>query len=259
MTMRKMVTGFALLMLSLRAVAMDGVFDRRAEVDGYIAQLNGDLSQEALIAVAKPIYVSGISDERLAQALSDRLLRDLPTLNSSRDSSQYGAWMIKALGSTGTERARVTIEEVKAKTKVPRIKSECADQLHELPWERRKNEIMASRANYNEGDDMRVSQLLNLLKTDDFSYKQDAAYRMSWDKILDPRLMEEIAVQLQAFADKGGVSKDNAENVAMSHYAKMLGYSGNKKYLPLLQTLYKSKKTDYMVHKQANAAIGRLD
>ncbi len=254
-----LMTGFALLMLSARLAAMEGVFDRSAEVDRYIAQLNSEQSKETLIAaVAKPVYVSGIGDERLAQALSDRLMRDLPSLDASRDSAQYGAWMVKALGSTGTELARSSIKEVQSKTKIARIRSECADQLHELDWERRKNEIMASRANYQEGSDMRIAQLLNLLQSEDYSYKQDAAYRMSWDKILDPRLMEEIGVQLQAFADKGGVSNNKAENVAMSHYAKMLGYSGNQKYGPLLITLSKSK-TDSLVKKQAVGALKRLD
>lgn len=257
--MGRIMTGFGLLMLSARLAAMEGVFDRSAEVERYVAQLDSEPSKEVLMAaVAKPIYVSGISDERLAQALSDRLMRDLPLLDASRDSAQYGAWMVKALGSTGTELARSNIKEIQTKTKIARVKSECADQLHELDWQRRKNEIMASRANYQEGGDMRVAQLLNLLKSEDYSYKQDAAYRMSWDKILDPRLMEEIAVQLQAFADKGGASTNKAENVAMSHYAKMLGYSGNQKYGPLLTTLYKSQ-TDYLVKKQALAALKRLD
>jgi len=250
-----------LLVLSVcfgNAQAMEGVFDRSAEIAHYIEQLNSDLTHEQLIAVAKPIYVSGIASEELAQAISNRLMKDIGQLDNTSNSAQYGAWMVKALGSTGTELAAKLISEACAHTHMKRILQECKDQLHELPWERRKNEIMSSRANYSEGDNMRTAQLLNLLKSDDFSYKQDAAYRMSWDRILDERLMQEIAKQLQAFVDKNGVSKEKAEIVVMSHYAKMLGYSNNRQYRPLLEAVVHSK-AEQMIKGQAKSALKRLE
>jgi hypothetical protein len=241
-----------------QALAMPGVFDRSAEIEQYIQQLGSDLTQEQLIDVAKPIYVSGITDERLSKAVGDRLLKDLPTLGKNSESTQYAAWMVKALGSTGTDTAATLIKEVRAKTTSQRVRSECDDQLNELPWQRRKNEVMSSRENHNEGDKMRVSQMLNLLKSDDYSFKQDAAYRMSWDRVLDDRLMQEIAKQTQAFVEKNnGASKDKAEIVVMSHYVKMLGYSYDNKYRPVLMAVLQSK-ADSMVQRQAKKAIKRL-
>ncbi len=240
-----------------RVQAMDGVFDRSAEVSRYIEQINQTQSQAEMIDVVKPIYISGIGDEKLAEALGERLLKDLPAVDSSRESSQYAAWMVKALSSTGTEYARRVIGEVRNKTRVSRVVKACDDTLPKIDWERRKGEIMSSRKNYNEGDKMEVVQLLNLLQDSDFTYKQNAAYRMSWDKVLDPRLMVEIAKQLQIFVDKNGMSDDKAEIVAMSHYAKMLGYSGNAEYRPLLVSLYNSK-ADLIVKRQASAAEKRL-
>jgi hypothetical protein len=240
-----------------QALAMPGVFDRSAEIEQYIQQLGSDLTREQLIDVAKPIYVSGITDERLSKAVGDRLLKDLPTLGKNSESTQYAAWMVKALGSTGTDVAAALIKEVRAKSTSQRVRSECDDQLNELPWQRRKNEIMSSRENHNEGDKMRVSQMLNLLKSDDYSFKQDAAYRMSWDRILDERLMQEIAKQTQVFVDKNGVSTNKAEIVVMSHYVKMLGYSLNNQYRPLLMAVVQSK-ADSMVRRQATKAVKRL-
>ena len=240
------------------AQAMEGVFDRSAETAKYIEQLNSDLSQEQLIAVAKPIYVSGITSEKLSQAIGDRLLKDIEKLDRTRASSQYVAWMIKALGSTGTDLAAKLLTEACAKTNMKRILQECKEQLRELPWQRRKNEIMSSRENFSEGDDMRVAQMLNLLKSSDYSHKQDAAYRMSWERILDERLMQEIAKQLQAFIDNNGVWKEKAEIVAMSHYAKMLGYSNNMQYRPLLEAVIHSK-ADTMIKSQARKAVKRLE
>lgn len=240
-----------------QAQAMDGVFDRSAETAHYIDQINSTQSQLQMIEILKPIYISGISDDKLAHALGERLLKDLPAIDDSRNGSQYGAWLVKALGSTGTEYARQVITEVSHKTKVHRVLSACNDKLAQIDWERRKNEIMASRKNFTEGGDMKVAQLLNLLQDPDFTYKVNAAYRMSWDKVLDASLMAEIAKQLQAFVDRKGVTSDPAENVAMGNFAKMLGYSGDAKYKPLLAALYKSDAAG-AVKSQARKAYGRL-
>lgn len=240
-----------------QAQAMDGVFDRSAEVAHYIEQINNTPSQLAMIGILKPIYVSGISDEQLAHVLGERLLKDLPAIDDSRTSSQYGAWLVKVLGSTGTEYSRQVINEVSQKTKVHRVLSACNDKLQQIDWERRKDEIMASRKNFTEGGNMRVAQLLNLLQDPDFSYKENAAWRMSWEKELDPGLMEEIARQLQTFVDKKGVTSDPAEISAMGNFAKMLGYSGDAKYRPLLAALYKSDANS-AIKSQAKKAYERL-
>ena len=250
---------FAILAVFLfgQAQAMDGVFDRSAEVASYIQQINNTPSQLEMIGILKPIYVSGISDEQLAHALGERLLKDLPAIDDSRTGSQYGAWLVKALGSTGTEYARQVITEVSQKTKVHRVLSACNDKLQQIDWERRKNEIMASRKNFTEGGNMKVAQLLNLLQDPDYTYKVNAAWRMSWDRVLDPSLMEEIAKQLQAFVDKNGAANDPAEIAAMGNFAKMLGYSGDTKYQPLLAALYKSN-ADGAIKSQAKKAYERL-
>jgi hypothetical protein len=99
---------------------------------------------------------------------------------------------------------------------------------------------MASRRNYNEGDNMRVAQLLNLLQSDDISLKDNATYRMNWDKTLDPRLMSEIATQLSAFVDKGTATKSKDEADLIGNYAKMLGYSHDQQYAALLRRLMAS-------------------
>lgn len=247
----------ALVLLCGSAYAMDGVFDRGTETAHYIEQINTTTSQEAMIEILKPIYVSGIDDEQLAKTLGQRLLKDLPKIDNSLVSSQYGAWLVKALGSTGTEYARDVITEVSKRTSVKRVLIACDDKLREIDWERRKNEIMASRENYQEGGDMKVAQLMNLLKDPDCTYKQNAAFRMTWDKVLDPSLMEEMAKQLQAFVDRKGISYNKAEIVAMSHFAKMLGYSNNTAYRPLLLALDKSQ-ADPIVKGQVHTALSRL-
>lgn len=241
------------LMLALNtAHAMDGVFDRSAEIDQYIAQLNSTATQEALIPTARAIHISGIGDERLAKAISDRLLRDAAHLDT-----QFGAWMVRALASTGDPLAKDTLAELGKTTRLPRIKTECAEQVIVVDWQRHKNEVMASRRNYNEGDNMRVAQLLNLLQSDDFSLKVNATYRMNWDKTLDARLMAEIATQLTAFVDKGAATKSKDEVEVMSSYAKMLGYSHDQQYAELLGRV-QNTSANISIKKSATKALANL-
>jgi hypothetical protein len=231
---------------------MDGVFDRSAEVNEYVAQLNSNATQEQLVPTARAIHISGLGDERLAKAISDRLLRDGANLDK-----QYGSWMVRALASTGDPIAKETITAVSKTRQLPRVKEECAEQLALIDWHRRRNEVVASRRNYNEGDNIRVVQLLNLLQSDDISFKDNAAYRMNWDKILDARLMTEIATQLTAFADKGGRTGGKDEQDLMSSYAKMLGYSHDQQYADLLRRLA-TTGSDAWVKKAAGKALNNL-
>lgn len=243
---------------NVTANAMEGVFDRSADIAHYIEQINSSTSMEQTIEICKSIYISGISDESLAHAIGERLLRDMKLVNDSNLGSHYGGWLVKALGATGTEYARQTITEVSKKTKQERVLRLISDNLRELDWERRKDEIMSSRANCHEGQEMKVCQLLNLLKDSDPSYKQDAAYRMSWDRVLDPVLMEEIAIQLQEFVSvRHGVTKDRMEGAAFSHFVKMLGYSHDEKYRELLVKAAKVADDD-RIKRQADGALRNL-
>lgn len=240
------------------SLALDGVFDRTAEISHYVEQLNTDLTREQYIDLSKSIYVSGISDDTLARAIGDRLIKDIRDLNDYRTASQYGEWMIKALGSMGTDAAGEYITRICKMTAVMAIVGQCKETLHRLDWQRRKDQIMASRENYNEGDDMRVAQLLNLLKSNDLTFKQDATYRMTWDKILDDRLMQEIAKQLQLFVDRDGISTSKQVYGLMAHYCKLLGYSHDKKYEPLLIAVIKSSAPELLIRSKAKKAIKRI-
>jgi hypothetical protein len=248
----KIVNALVLLLSANLANAMDGEFDRSAEIDQYVAQLNSNVTHKQLIPVARAIHISGIGDERLASAISDRLLRDIGNLDS-----QYGPWMIRALASTGDPIAKETISKITWTKQLPPVKAECTEQLAAIQWHRHRNEVMASRRNYNEGDDMRVAQLLNLLQSDDISLRGNAAYRMNWDKILDPRLMTEIAAQLTDFVDKGARINNEDESSAMANYAKILGYSNDRQYVALLRRVV-ANSGDMWVRKAAGKALTNL-
>jgi len=239
------------------ALAMDGEFDRSADVSKFM-----DIVQNGtrlnMTRAAKDIYVSGIADPALAAALSERLLRDYQSLGkTNRGDTQYGAWMVKALASTGIEQYATTIEQVRKGAAAGAVKMECKEELEKLAWHKAKNQVMNSRANHVDGGNERVSQLLNLIKSDDFSFKQFAADRVSWEKLLDERVLDEMAAQLLRYMNEKGRDSSRAQSKALGLYAKLLGYSGLAKYREPLQQVLDSDAS-MLLKKHAKEALAKM-
>lgn len=238
------------------AQALPGEFDRTGEIQKYteVAQTG---TRAAMFQATREIYVSGIGDPRLMQALTERLKRDESTLAKKREDLQYGAWMVKAIASMGTAEAESFLKDIKKSTKVASIRSECSDELDLIAWHKGKNGIMASRQNHSEGDSLRVSQLLNLLKSDDFDYKRLASDRINWEKINDLRLSDEINQQVLKYMDSSDASASRAQEKTMGMYVKLLGYSGQAKYRETLEKVLASRAA-MQIKKHAKDALTRL-
>ncbi|MBC7983374.1 MAG: hypothetical protein H7Y02_05910 [Candidatus Obscuribacterales bacterium] len=247
-----------ILLFAGTAHAMEGVFDRSAEIEKYIALATSGTRGE-LTLVAKDIYVSGLSDRRLAEAVSQRLLKDYVGIAQNQSSDiQYGRWMIKALASFGVSEYAATLSEVKKRAKVAKLRSEAGEELEQIAWHKTKNEIMATRINHKEGDNQRASQLMNLLRSDDFTYKYQAADRISWEKLVEPRILEEMSAQMLKYMDETDMNASRAQSKTLGYYAKLLGYSGEPKYRETLEKVIASK-AGTLVKRRAKDALGKLN
>jgi hypothetical protein len=133
----------------------------------------------------------------------------------------------------------------------------CEEERAKIPWYKARNDIMASRKNYNEGDDPNVSRMINLVQADDFSYKQYAADRINWARMLDPRLMDAVDQQVLLHIDSTTHSASRDQAKAMGMFIKILGYSGNVKFRDTMQRVKASKATSLM-KKYADESLGRL-
>lgn len=253
-------SAFLALLFSLSGLAhaMDGVFDRSVEVDKYIQALK-DYPRGTLVQVSRDIYTSGVADPRLAAAISERLLSDYTTIGSDREQSQYGVFMVKALASTGVSDYKSTLQTiVKTRAKSSKTVSAARGELDNFAWHQTKNDIMASRKYHSEGDDPKVSRLVNLLMSSDYSYKHWAAERMNWEQILDPRLMQVLAVQVQEYVDRGGKTANALEDDTIANFVKLLGYSKNREYRPLMEKVLAEKGISSGVKRHAKYAMDKL-
>jgi hypothetical protein len=242
-------------LVTSHSMAAGGTEDRDTQIAKY-SSIMTDGSPITITKAAKDIYVSGLTDPGLARIVRELLLRDQLTKSTAdRSHTQKELWLIKALASFGLAEDKETLKQFAERSRLASVRTECKDELALIDWHREKNVVMAGRENYRPDMDYRVLQLLNLLKSADFSYKHLAADRISWEKQLDPVLLDEIAAQLEAIAIK---AKDRTETKLMGQYAKLLGHSENRKYLPVLETVNKQASSS-VIKKHTRQAIERID
>lgn len=229
----------ATLMLCINvAYAMDGTFDRSTEVKKYLGLLDSEYPA-TVVQAAKDISISGIADPALGTALSDKLVNAAKKLGTKRDEVNSAAWLTKALASLGIEDYAQTLETIAKQTRVPKLRAVCEEQIKLISWHKGKNDAMASRRDYQEGDNPRTIMLLNLLKTDDYSYKRFGVYRANIEKILDPRLMDEINTQINRYVDQG-IKTDETANDAVKHFMRFLGYSQKVEHRRMIERVASS-------------------
>jgi hypothetical protein len=257
MKLNKFWASIALFGIAAMANASDGVFDRTAEVDKYVELMkSGDRGQ--LVLVSREIYGSGISDARLANSIYERLYRDRKQLDGTRVDTQYGVFMVKALASTGLASTKEQLKAVRSGMTNNKVNSASASEVKLVDWHLKRDTVMASTANHHEGDDPNVSRLINLIKTGDSSFQHWAVERMNWDKVLDDRLMQVIAVEVQAYVDRGGGKLSSEADDTMASFVKLLGYSKNVKYRPLLISVSKLQNISPGVKRHAKYAMDKL-
>lgn len=247
---------FALLMPMSGVYAMDGEFDRSAEVDKYMAALKTG-STGTLAVAAKEISTSGIADPQLAAALKDRFLADYKTIGNDRESDTYGVWMCRALASFGIADYAGDLRTIASGSKNIKARGACKEALPTIGWNKSKNIVMASRQFHNEGDDPAVSRLMNLLMADDYEYKHYAAERMNWEKVLDKRLMAAIAPQLQQYVQRDA-KLNELQDDTIANFAKLLGYSRDVQYRGVLESVVAYPLASSGVKRHAKYALDKL-
>lgn len=278
--MRTVSSLIAVALFAQDVQAADEVFDRRAEIEQYI-EVFGSGNVTETIAAANRLYVAGISDTRLADVLSARLARDYAELNLEYTRSnephpaagvvhrvlavdtQYGAAMARALASLGVEQAAATLRQIaqsprKGGANIKRVRDVAAQQAARIEWYRKRNEIMASTKNHRDGDDPRVSMMVNLLLSDDRSYREHAMDRIYSERLRDPRLFAVLESQVRQYLldTQAAPPRQKADSLA-EYSVKLLGLSGDRSRSEILRNVLASN-LPAGIKKQAQVALDRL-
>ena len=166
--------------------------------------------------------------------------------------------MVKALASTGLASTKEQLKAVRSGMTNNKVNSASASEVKLVDWHLKRDTVMASTANHHEGDDPNVSRLINLIKTGDSSFQHWAVERMNWDKILDPRLMAVLASQVQSYVDRGGGALDEVQDDTLANFVKLLGYSKDVQYRPLLEKVNSLSSATPAIKRHSKYALAKL-
>lgn len=258
--MTRFLALFSLLATGLCAsvAAMEGEFDRSSEVEKYIQIINTG-TRNTLTEAAREIHDADIGDARLARALRDKLQSDLPALDpKSSVDAKYRKSMVMAIASTGATEFASDVKGMCAGIKSKKPVTYCDEAAERMQWYKSKNALMASKQYHRDGDDPKVSMIMNLLMSDDLSFKVEGASKMNWGKILDARLMDAIEPQVLQYVNAGPRNATRMQANVAAHFIKLLGYSGNPKYRDTISKVLAAKPGEG-VKRRAAEALRRLE
>lgn len=260
------------------AYSMEGTFSRDQEAMQYVEIMENGTAGAAAIA-AKQIYISGISDARLAAAIDDRLRRDYPGIDVPEDRKKipasggailnathpgievdYGKCLIKALASQGRDEYAGTLRDISRSknlggSQVRNMRTFALRELHRMEWHKRKNAAMASRANYVDGEDPRIAMLINLLRAEEASLRDFGFDRIESERIRNARVDDVLEQQVQLYLNATTLTHSAKKDIARSIY--LLGMSGERSHREVLQKVMQSN-AEPRLKKQAQVALDRL-
>ncbi len=254
------------------ANTMEGAFDRSAEIDKYVETLNTG-TQGVVTLALRDIYWSGISDRRLADVLNEQLLRDFADISTPEHpvgrprftwtvDEHYGVALIEALASMGIVDYNGTFEKIGKDPKQggagnKRVRNEARSAPKVVALRAGLNQVMATRENHVEGGNPTTSMLINLLKSDDRIYRDFALDRIYREKLRDPRLLNFLESQVVAYVNLSPVAKPGWQEVYLRRNIRLLGLSGDTKYLGTMESVVASN-VDEGTKKYARVAANLL-
>ena len=271
--------GIASVLSQPFASAADAGFDREAEILEYLSVIQ-DGAPVAVINASNSIYHSGISDARLAKAISDRLLRSYPDLTAREVSRaapmrlrvtmqnipymevDYAASMVHALASQGLEEYAPTLRKV-AESKsaggspIKRVRGAARVGAERIAFYKRRNEIMNNSEHYDPATSVRAAMLINLLRDQDPQYREYGMDRVYTERLRDPAIYDLLAAQIREYMSNHSISPAEKVDGLFVHAIKLLGFSGDRRHQTLLSAII-GQPFPKVVQKAAQASFDRL-
>jgi len=214
------VTCILLLAFSVNAQVKD------KSVDEYLEVFNSQ-TRAAHIRVAKELELSGISDTRLFDLIEKKLLESYSS--TAKVDGQYNAWMAKALGFSGQEKYRSTIQKVSSEAGHKSARRHAQKALLNLDKYKQWNPIIADTSKKNTAVSDEVNRCANMLRSNDWELQTIGARRANFAELyLDEYILKIVDEQVKKSYMLDSTDKMFVNSVV--HMSKLLAASGNSKY-----------------------------
>jgi len=223
--------GIALLVWAATFSLPGQAFENNAErIDYYLQILNGrDTAQQQ--QMLSRLQWSGLSDPALYDVIEQRLLAHYGDMN--RKVSGLMAHHARALGYSGNEKYRKTLELVSQDAENSKLRSHAAKALMDLNRFSGWWELLAEPPVQAEGQSIEAATYLQMLNTDNVFVQRLAARAVFHERIQDPLLLERMAALVEAQYLSPAMEGEAEDTLAW--FCKALGENAQARYQPLLQ------------------------
>lgn len=210
-----------LLIFSLPLAAFDSVDE---QIDSYLAILGGG-DHLARIQMLKRLQWSGISDPRLYDAIEELPLREIGLAKPNRPELDDITHRIRALGYSGNEKYRPTLERLGREAANKKIRNHARKALQQLGQFKTWNEKIAQSDIATSGKSTEVATYMRMLNTNDVMVQRLAARATFHERRMDKDLLDLTAAKLRGLYAQPGLGGQALDTAAW--FVKALGMSGN--------------------------------
>lgn len=234
---------FSLLIFS-SATATAGT-SVNAEIKDYIKtfKTGSHLQQER---ACQTLEWAGLSDTRIFDLVEKNLLAGYQNATSKAAINEM-SWLVKALGFSGQEKYRNTIDEVAASGSHKKLRKYAVGSSKSLAKYTKWNAIISNRKQDNSKKSLGVNRLANMLRSDELELNHLATRRLANEGTNDSYLLDILMKTTQ----KRMVEEDSSREFtkAVADMLKVLAMTREDKYLAVVEeastTAYNKKVKKY--------------
>ena len=202
--------------------------DRTAEIDNYIEML-GSASLKTRINAAKLITKSGITDPGLYDIINEKLLAGYNTNTLNLDHIDEMSWLCKALAASGSQYYAPTLEKIIQTATSTKLKKYARQSLSLISEYAEKNRLLNDTTNNDPGLSPEVNKYINMLRSDNFALKRDAAKSIYRGHLSEKALFNVLSDELLKGYETA--SQNNRNHIdALAWMCKALASSGMVEY-----------------------------
>jgi hypothetical protein len=226
-----------LIVLSVFSMTAHAFSSVDEQIDHYLEILDGDNNADK-ITMLQRLQWSGLSDPRLYTEIESRVIFRGFSKPVSKEATGLLAHQIRALGYSGNEQYRSTLENIRDESKNSKLKRHAEKALSQLDDFKRWNQLIQQSDIDTEGKSAEVANYMKMLTVDDVSVQRMAARAIYWEKQQDSDLQALTAEKLKSVYLEAGLDGQAQDTAAW--FCKALGQSGNPEYLELLKEVNKN-------------------
>jgi hypothetical protein len=189
---------------------------------------------------------AGISDPRVFDQIEQQVIAKAEQGRTDRDVKNEVGLYMQALGFSGQDKYRPTLNQFAADSVYKRY---ARNALDDLPDYKRWNAIIANRTAYNPAYSDEVNRILLMLRSDDFELKKIGAKRVYFEN-KDAVLLDTLAEQIRANYTIRGTPR----NDAIAWMLKALGSAKQEKYRSVFEETI-ANASDKKIVKYARQAL----